>query len=304
MSILRRIKGIRLDTYAVEQPEFYVSLIILFAIVATITWLAPDTIPFTLFQFWRFHWDWSMLRNIPWYLLLVIPTLTLIAVTFSKNSINENRKIADSFKDRIRTSILAGIFEEAAYRWLVFYIAIFVFAIYQNLLNWLNGFAYIYAILSMNIVAAVIVLVVANVIGLFALAILSVNETGWLKIPAFIVLAMVALLDLSIVLLISKWWYITVLFPIVNWITLGKFALIFAMSWPIAAAMISSNWSFGAGHVYQGFIGWLHSWVIGMVMFWFMFNFGLLAAMLVHAAFDVVMDTIVSTDAFLELAES
>lgn len=288
--------------YLVRSSKFYSSLIVTFLVLCLIKWLAPSTIPFSLFQFFTFNWDWAKFKDIPWGLLLVMPVLAVIGVALTRNTYRENREIMATFKDRAVTSILAGIFEEVQFRWIAFYYAIFLFTVDQFLINWLTGLGYIHTIQSLNWFVAALAIVGLNVIGFIGYAISTEKKTGcfWSTV-GFIAFGLALLLDIAFILLILRWFYTAVWFPVVNWLTLGKFSDIFAMAWPVGAAMISVNGQFSKGHLYQGIIGLIHSWVIGMLMFWFVFNFGILAAMLIHAIFDLVMDTIRTSDAFVEL---
>ena len=59
--------------------------------------------------------------------------------------------------------------------------------------------------------------------------------------------------------------------------------------WFIASAAISANIKFRVEHAYQGFVGWYNSWIAGFVLFWVMFNYGLVAAILVHFLYDIVV---------------
>jgi len=62
--------------------------------------------------------------------------------------------------------------------------------------------------------------------------------------------------------------------------------------WLVGAAMLYSNAAFRDGHKYQGWFGWINSWFLGMYLFYLMFNHGLLAAILAHFAYDMVIFTV------------
>jgi len=64
--------------------------------------------------------------------------------------------------------------------------------------------------------------------------------------------------------------------------------------WAVGAAMLSTNSFFRDGHKYQGWFGYINSWFIGMFLFWIMFHYGLLAAILVHFVYDVIAFTVSS----------
>lgn len=88
---------------------------------------------------------------------------------------------------------------------------------------------------------------------------------------------------------ILEWIQLHISGPIVNFLTLGflQQQLLGKLGWSVGAAMISSNRQFGNVHLYQGPLGWLNSWVIGMFLFFLMFEYGLFAAMLVHFLYDL-----------------
>lgn len=291
---------------AVNTSDFYIGLVILFLIVSAIVYFFPASIPFGLFEFFKFNFNWATLSGIPWMLLLFGPVLNIVVKIFTRNEHSKNIETVNTFDQNIWTSIKAGIFEEATYRWLVFYFMIVSFTLRDIIFNWLMTIGWISAIFTLPWWAIGCIIVVLNFLGVVAYLITAERQIGlfWSSV-AFVVLVMVLLIDVALILGIVKWWYIGVLLPVVNFVTLGKMsAQLFGYSWMVGAALISSNWSFGQGHVYHGCIGWLNSWIIGMLMFWFTFNFGILFAMLVHAVYDIVIDVISYTDARLELATS
>jgi hypothetical protein len=84
-----------------------------------------------------------------------------------------------------------------------------------------------------------------------------------------------------------EWLYTAVLVPVANWLTFGALDAQLYGPWVLAAAIISTNAHFRDGHQYLGFVGWVNAWFIGMVMFWLMFNYGLLTAIAAHIVYDV-----------------
>ena len=100
-----------------------------------------------------------------------------------------------------------------------------------------------------------------------------------------------------------QWFYMAVLCPIANFFTLGMLAPYLSgqqLGWAAAAAIISSNEPFRDGHAYQGLFGWVHAWFFGMYMFWLVFNYGLITAIIVHFLFDFLVFLTVTVDAALE----
>jgi hypothetical protein len=303
---LRRPNGRKACTRSQYTGEFYVGLTIIFILVGATKIFFPALIPFDMFEFFRFSFNWETLSQIPWVLLLFGPILTIVVSLFTKNGRFENQRIKREFDQDIWTSIKAGIFEEAAYRWLSFYFLIALFSLRDIAFNWLMSVGWIAAIFSLHWLGIVAILVVANIIGLIAYALIQSEGTGCItKAIAFLVLIAVILIDITLFLGLVKWWYTDLMIPLVNLVTLGKLGpQLLDYSWMVGAALVSSNWSFGEGHIYQGCVGWANSWIIGMLMFWFAFNFGLPFAMFIHALYDVILRVIRYADANAELTFS
>jgi hypothetical protein len=66
--------------------------------------------------------------------------------------------------------------------------------------------------------------------------------------------------------------------------------------WALGGAVIFANGLFRDGHKYQGIVGILNSWFVGMGFFYMTFNYGLLSAIVVHALYDAVISIIVYLD--------
>jgi len=77
--------------------------------------------------------------------------------------------------------------------------------------------------------------------------------------------------------------------PIADFMTFGMLTqqIYGSHHWALGAALLSSNATFRDGHKYQGVLGWINSWFLGMVFFWIMFNYGLWAAIVVHFLYDM-----------------
>lgn len=87
-----------------------------------------------------------------------------------------------------------------------------------------------------------------------------------------------------------KWWYSVVMVPIANFFTFHALQpQLMEHGWLLGAAIVSASIAFRDGHKYLGFIGWVNSWFIGMVMFWLVFNYGLLTAIAAHIIYDAVI---------------
>lgn len=100
-------------------------------------------------------------------------------------------------------------------------------------------------------------------------------------------------------------WIYSWLTPMVNTITFGFLQpqLMNDIGWYVGAAIISSNWKFRDGHLYQGFWGSWHAWFGGMFFFYLAFNYGLLSAMIVHFLYDFYIFGLVYIDSCIEKAQ-
>jgi hypothetical protein len=83
--------------------------------------------------------------------------------------------------------------------------------------------------------------------------------------------------------------YSFVLSPIADFFTFGILheQLSGADTWFVAAALLMANSQFRDGHKYQGLLGLVNSWFIGMYMFYLLFTYGLVAAIVVHLIYDL-----------------
>jgi len=91
-----------------------------------------------------------------------------------------------------------------------------------------------------------------------------------------------------------KWLYVHWFVPLANWATFHALQpqLMDHRNWVFGVAIVSVTVAFRDEHKYLGFIGWVNSWFIGMVMFWLVFHYGLLTAIVAHAVYDAIIFTI------------
>ena len=101
-----------------------------------------------------------------------------------------------------------------------------------------------------------------------------------------------------------KWLFLNVTGSIADFFTLGYLhpILFNGFGWAVGAAVLSSNGKFRAGHAYQGWLGFVNSWFMGMFFFYLMFQYGILAAILVHFLYDLFIYTASYADAVIERA--
>jgi hypothetical protein len=89
--------------------------------------------------------------------------------------------------------------------------------------------------------------------------------------------------------------------PIVNYVTFGKIEwMLYGMGWYVGAAILSANANFRNGHAYLGFVGLINSWIIGFFLFWVMFAYGIITAIIVHFLYDFIIDIVRYYDAVKE----
>lgn len=95
---------------------------------------------------------------------------------------------------------------------------------------------------------------------------------------------------------LTKWLYTTVLIPLANIATLHALQpyLHHPGSWTFGAAIVSASIAFRDAHEHLGLFGWVNAWFGGMVMFWLMFNYGLLTAIMAHVIYDAIIFTVVA----------
>lgn len=105
---------------------------------------------------------------------------------------------------------------------------------------------------------------------------------------------------------LTEWLYLHFFGPIANWTTLGALQpqLFHVTGWAVGSAILASNVFFRDGHRCQGLFGWLNSWFIGMFLFWIMFRYGLLAAIVVHTTYDLLVDLVATATYSLVVARN
>ena len=85
--------------------------------------------------------------------------------------------------------------------------------------------------------------------------------------------------------------HVHILGHLANWSTFGFLEpyLFHGAGWAVGCGLLWTNAAFRDGHKYQGFIGVVNAWFIGMIMFWVLFNYGLLACILFHFLYDLAI---------------
>lgn len=93
-----------------------------------------------------------------------------------------------------------------------------------------------------------------------------------------------------------------IVLPVANFATFHMLSdvLMNPATWFIGVAIVTANAKFRDGHKYQGLLGWVNSWFIGMVFFYLLFQYGLLACITVHFTYDALIFTVRYIDRKLE----
>lgn len=98
-----------------------------------------------------------------------------------------------------------------------------------------------------------------------------------------------------------RWFYVHVLSPLANWTTFGMLEpYLLNENWLVGAAIVFANAKFRDGHKYLGIVGLVNSWFIGLFFFFLMFKYGLMAAILVHFVYDLLIFAVRYIDQVIE----
>lgn len=90
---------------------------------------------------------------------------------------------------------------------------------------------------------------------------------------------------------LPEWIYLHIMGPIANFATLNLMEplLFHPASWAVGSSILATNGFFRDGHKYQGLLGYINSWYIGMFLFWVAMTHGLLAAIFLHFLYDLLV---------------
>jgi hypothetical protein len=177
------------------------------------------------------------------------------------------------------TSILAGLWEELGYRFaFIPYAMLFILAV-----NWFWGFG----------------------LGWFLAAVCGIGAIGMLASEgSFLFKAFVALILIALACVFGYWaqasepvfWLCDrILLPIANLMTGKEMEDILIRGSVnthlfVLGIFIANTW-FRDGHKYQGPIGYVNSWYVGMVLIYATLNYGIVTAIVLHALYDIVCDS-------------
>jgi len=216
------------------KSKFFIT----FPFVCLCKWLWPNSIPFTIFEFWVWDGDtiWEGVKT-GWPIFVWGFSIQMF-LAFRADWKKEHIDNAEDFIiGGAIISGIAGFFEEIIFRWVLFYGAFIAIQItnflFFGFLNWMFGWS-------------------------------------WAELPR----------------LLS--WYIVL--PFADFMTLRYFSeFLVNQGWLLGAAVLAVNAKFRDGHKYQGFLGVVNSWYIGLFLFYIMFKYGIVAAILVHFTYDMII---------------
>ncbi len=228
-----------IDKVNVWDQKFALSVmsVVLMLLVLLFMAIWPSIFPFSFLEFWTIEkWSNDVFWN-AWPLFAWGVGVTTIVSLVTRNEAHHNRFAEQFLSKGFAISLMAGVFEEIVFRWLLFFLAI-------PLVIFLNGITF----------------------GLYG------------------------------------WFYETVLGPIADVTSLGKLhhMLFGEYGWVIGAAIVSANAQFRNGHTYQGLLGLINSWFIGMFLFLIMFEHGLPMAIAIHFLYDMFIFVVRYVDAAIE----
>jgi hypothetical protein len=94
---------------------------------------------------------------------------------------------------------------------------------------------------------------------------------------------------------IVGWIYTEALVPLANFATFHMLEpQLLSSNWIFGAAIVSASSDFRNQHAYQGVLGEINSWYMGMVFFYLTFNYGLFTAIAAHILYDAICFTIIA----------
>ena len=254
-----------------KERNFLVSSISAIIIILLVNAIWPEVIPISSTQVWTMRGTVMEWLTLSWPIFAWGGGFTFLAGLFRKMDYRERQRHAGhAFLGGLVISLWAGVVEEVCFRWLLFLsgIATTIFT------NWLmSGW------------------VVLGLIGLFAFGIGAASKNGLIALFFGIAAPVLTYAMFGLPPHIPEFVYTNLMGPLVNWVTFGTLhdTLYHPAGFAVGASLIAANAFFRDGHKYQGIIGIVNSWCLGMFFFYLMLNYGLPAAILVHFLYDVVV---------------
>jgi hypothetical protein len=234
-------------------------------VVGIIEWVWPN-----FFNYPYVGWKVNILDMFRFWPLFLYCGIMSVLVSSDSRSTSLDEKLAVY---GIGTSILAGLWEEIGFRYL--YICTGMVIVMAS--NW--------------IISSVfgIILLVVSVVG----AIAFISERRFVfGIGSFAIAGFLALLCFRSDP--TYWLYNTVIIPVISFVSFGSLDTILHNGHEPLFVMgaIAANARFRDGHKYQGLFGFMNSWVVGFVLLYAALTYGLLVAIAIHVAYDILISVV------------
>jgi len=231
-------------------------------------------------DWWPNFFEYSYVGEIPsWDILqrfwpLGLWCLTLIIVL--DNDLKSSHLNGKLWVTGMITGNLAGIWVEIGYRYLYICFAM----LWLVFFNWILGTALMWVLVAF--------------LGLATLGILFDDKHSPI-VAIFPFMGVIFFLWISSFADPLFWLYESITMPVINFLAFDSFEIIFTDTeqYPALLVMggIMANLWFRDGHKYQGWFGYLDSWMVGFVLLYAMFTYGLLTAIVLHCMWNSAIYT-------------
>lgn len=257
----------KFKTYLIpQQLTAIVSVIVAGLGVLVIEYFWPQFFNYPYFS-WEVKWE-AIQRFWPLFLYcFILATFALL---------REDSEGRSSFTLGAMTSVLAGLWEEVAYRCIFICYAMLLIVWFNFLLSTVLGTIIGLALLIGPLFFFEKYETIKNIIATVVMV-----TGGWTLYLTWGIGGDPML-----------WMYREIIVPFINFITFEQFREIFYNGYPelFLFGMVCANGWFRSGHEYQGIYGTINSWVIGFVLMYAMLNYGLLTAVILHILYDIQID--------------
>lgn len=232
----------------------------------------PDLIPISSRQVWTVHGTAAEWLSLSWPIFVWGVGATFVLSLFKQMGYRERQVHAGhKFVGGLLISVWAGLVEEVCFRWLIFLPAV----VSALIGNWFFG----------GIPLLIFIALFGGILGI------AVTQNGLGAILGVVLPAIVYLVCGGLPPAFPEWFHLNVWGPLADYTTGGYLhdTIFHPTGFAVGSAMLYANAFFRDGHKYQGLIGVLNSWFLGMFFFYLMLTYGLPAAILVHFAYDAVV---------------
>lgn len=239
-----------------------------FALWAPIEYINPNF--FSPFQ-WMGHADNIFVAAShfwPFFIWGIILGIVIMVIK-GKTDLSENDEL--HFLLDLKISILAGIWEEGAFRCIFIMLAMLFIVMCE-------------AIFPIIICGIILILIIAFVKGRKYFTTVDNILILLLLIIAVFILFISPAIEKPI-----QWFYLNIVFPVLSAIS-GKELdpILYNTKVPALFCMgaILANGVFRQLHSYKGFVAFWYSWILGFILIYAMMYYGLLTAIVIHAAYN------------------